>query len=318
MYGNGTFIATGRDMDGGTLYNVISFDEGASWTREKAWLDPVGSMGRLRRFAYGGKGVFAATCMAESSHIILMSRSTNSGRTWSACEKPIASSSLQHWEALSGDGNGTFVAVTDSSSSGDLGKPRSMKSTDAGITWTQYATCDDSQKWFAITNGNGVFVALADPDPYGTNANTMRSTNNGETWSCQSPPNGVKFNYDSTSITYGNGIFVATTFDGTMRSTNDGVSWTSQKTNDGKEWRSVTYGNGVFVAVTRTDGAVIRTMSSTDGITWTGLPGAPDDARWDSVAYGGGKFLALGRSNLDNAGFGKADIKMMTHPGDTF
>ena len=290
-----------------------------------------GPMGALVKFAYNGMGVFVATCRGNGDYKednIFMSRSTDVGRTWSSCKRPIASSS-QPWDALSGDEYGTFVAITSSPTYDPTsmtwtnipGELRSMRSTDAGITWKKYATCNDNHGWFVITNGGGVYVALAGPN--GNPAyNTMRSTDRGQTWTCHSPPNGVQFSY-STSITYGNGIFVATTSDGAMHSTDGGVSWTAYKSNDGKVWGSITYGNGVFVALTNADGSVNRTMSSTDGITWTGLPGAPYDARWDSVAYGGGKFLALGRSKDDfddgsTSGYRRADIKMMTHPGDTF
>jgi hypothetical protein len=103
-----------------------------------------------------------------------------------------------------------------------------------------------------------------------------------------------------TSITYGNGRFVAIAFDGTNRimTSDDGVSWTAVAAPDQRVWQSVTYGNGLFVAVcsyTDVYAACERTMYSKDGITWaTSSPAA--SGNWYSVTYGNGKFVAVGQS----------------------
>ena len=67
-----------------------------------------------------------------------------------------------------------------------------------------------------------------------------------------------------TSVTYGNGTFVAVSVDGTgnrvMTSTN-GTDWTSRTSAANNSWSGVTYGNGTFVAVSY-DGTS-RVMTST-------------------------------------------------------
>src|SRR5690606_5527398 len=54
-----------------------------------------------------------------------------------------------------------------------------------------------------------------------------------------------------TSVTYGNGLFVAVAYDGTNRvmTSPDGITWTSRSAPEANVWYSVTYGNGLFVAV---------------------------------------------------------------------
>jgi hypothetical protein len=55
-----------------------------------------------------------------------------------------------------------------------------------------------------------------------------------------------------TSVTYGNGLFVAVANSGTgnrVMTSSDGITWTSRTSAMDHAWSSVTYGNGLFVAV---------------------------------------------------------------------
>ena len=55
-----------------------------------------------------------------------------------------------------------------------------------------------------------------------------------------------------SSVTYGNGLFVAVAFSGTgdgVMTSPDGIAWTLRTSAADNDWRSVTYGNGLFVAV---------------------------------------------------------------------
>ena len=96
-----------------------------------------------------------------------------------------------------------------------------------------------------------------------------------------------------SSVTFGNGTFVAVSNSGTNRvmTSTDGITWTARNV-PASSWTSVTYGNGVFVAVAGfgTD----RIMTSPDGITWTPRGSSTDS--WDAIAYGNNTFVAVGMS----------------------
>jgi alpha-tubulin suppressor-like RCC1 family protein len=104
-----------------------------------------------------------------------------------------------------------------------------------------------------------------------------------------------------TSVTYGNGVFVAVANTGTgnrVMTSPDGITWTSSTTAVNNNWCGVTYGNGVFVAVAPT-GTGNRVMTSPDGITWTIRSSAADNG-WTSVTYGNGLFVAVSLTGTGN------------------
>jgi hypothetical protein len=82
---------------------------------------------------------------------------------------------------------------------------------------------------------------------------------------------------------------------GTVAATSqDGITWTARTLPSSKTWSSVTYGNGVFMAVsfdTNYDSTVAAT--SPDGIIWTART-LPISQYWSSVTYGNGKFVVVG------------------------
>ncbi len=97
-----------------------------------------------------------------------------------------------------------------------------------------------------------------------------------------------------SSITYGNGLFVAVSLDGDDQAMTspDGFTWTTRATpGSDSDWSSITYGNGLFVAVSSSG----EVMFSADGISWT-LGTAPSEA-WSSVSYGAGTFVAVGNAD---------------------
>jgi hypothetical protein len=148
-----------------------------------------------------------------------------------------------------------------------------------GITWTQ-RTLPASAYWYAVTYGNGVFVAVA-------YSNTIAATSpDGITWTQSTLPTNANW----LSVTYGNGVFVAVASGGTIAATSpDGITWTQRTLPTNANWQSVTYGNGVFVAVAY--GSSIA-ATSPDGITWTQRT-LPANANWYSVTYGNGVFVAV-------------------------
>ena len=115
-----------------------------------------------------------------------------------------------------------------------------------------------------------------------------------------------------TSITYGNGLFVAVSATGKgnrVMTSSDGSTWISQSSAVDNFWVSVTYGNGLFVAVAST-GTGNRVMTSPDGFTWTSRFSAADNY-WTSVTYGNGLFVAV-------AATGKGNRVMTSFDGSTW
>jgi len=74
-----------------------------------------------------------------------------------------------------------------------------------------------------------------------------------------------------------------------------GSVWTSSSNYpSNSSWTSVTYGNGKFVAVgSNTAGTTGQAMYSTDGMNWTLASGVPNHS-WSNVTYGNGRFVAVG------------------------
>jgi hypothetical protein len=102
-----------------------------------------------------------------------------------------------------------------------------------------------------------------------------------------------------SSVTYGNGLFVAVSASSTsnqnVMTSPDGVTWTLRTGTTTNGWSSVTYGNGLFVAVADNwTGGTINDliMTSPDGVAWTSRTAAYS-SRWSSVTYGGGTFVAV-------------------------
>lgn len=101
-----------------------------------------------------------------------------------------------------------------------------------------------------------------------------------------------------TSVAYGNGVFVAVSYDGTVMTSPDGAAWTIQPGAVAGTWRDVAFGNGVFVAVA--DGGSPRSMYSSNGITWTGV--SIWSAAWHGITFGGGRFVAVAVSGFFKTG----------------
>ena len=94
-----------------------------------------------------------------------------------------------------------------------------------------------------------------------------------------------------TSVTYGNGLFVAVAQSGTNRvmTSPDGITWTARNTL-AFGWKSVAYGNGTFV-VTANNGFTL--LTSSDGITWVQRSMPFSNYSWQHLTYGNGIFVAF-------------------------
>jgi hypothetical protein len=134
-------------------------------------------------------------------------------------------------------------------------------------------------------------------------------TDIGTTWTSRTAAAAISW----TSVTYGNGLFVAVSNGGTgnrVMTSPDGITWTSRTSAADNSWTSVTYGNGLFVAVAGLIGGG-TVMTSPDGITWTSRTASAAN-RWQSVTYGNGLFVAVSDTNA-----GTITNRVMTSPDGT-
>jgi hypothetical protein len=104
-----------------------------------------------------------------------------------------------------------------------------------------------------------------------------------------------------SSVTYGNGKFVAVSYKSTnVAYSEDGINWIQTTLPSKSNWYAIAYGNGKFVAVSygdvdETGNGIIDTNKvaySEDGINWE-LSSMPVSSGWVSIAYGNGKFVSL-------------------------
>jgi hypothetical protein len=186
-YGNGLFVAVGQ---GGT---ILTSPDGVSWTRQTS-----GTSNRLEGVAYGN-GTFVVT--GDDGTIL----TSPDGVSWT--------------RQTSGTGynlngvayvNGLFVAV---------GTGGTILTSPDGVNWTRRTSVTSDTLW-DVTYGNGTFVAVGG-SPGG---NTILTSPDGVSWTRQ-----TSVTSDTLwDVTYGNGLFVAVGTGGTILTSPDGVNWTVQ------------------------------------------------------------------------------------------
>lgn len=172
-----------------------------------------------------------------------------------------------------------------------------------GTTWMKRQV-NISNDIYAITYNHGIFVATG-----GGNSTLplIYTSEDGEVWkSTWQRTNDAVDPLWLSSVTYGNGIFVAV-FPGSdwcraySLTSKDGYAWTMNQMPKGVE--KVTFGNGLFAGTGHLleiinwktiSHAIVYT--SPDGINWTNqvdVQGTIGNAFYD-IAYGGGQFVAIG------------------------
>jgi len=167
-------------------------------------------------------------------------------------------------------------------------------STDNGSSWTAFspAVTTPSVTIGGLTNGTTYSVKLRAVNSAGDGAvsdavSVTPADVNAINWTGRTPAEANNWQ----SVAYGNGLFVAVSWNGTNRvmTSPDGITWTARSVPSG-EWKAVTFGNGLFVAVA--DYGTNRVMTSTDGTTWTARTAAATSL-WRGLTYGNGLFVAV-------------------------
>jgi len=137
----------------------------------------------------------------------------------------------------------------------------------------------------------GVFIDGAGLANYASTITSIVALG-GITWTTRTSGFGSN---DISSVTYGDGLYVAVGESGTLTTSTDGTTWTSRTSGFGTTYISgVTYGDGLYVAV----GSSGTMTTSPDGITWTTRTSGFGTTDIYGVTYGDGLYVAVGRSGI--------------------
>ncbi|CAB4958685.1 MAG: hypothetical protein F2837_11490 [Actinobacteria bacterium] len=202
---------------------------------------------------------------------------------------PAAPTSLQGYR-----GNGSAEIGFTAGANGGAAITNYKYSTDNGGSWTAFspAVTTPSVTIGGLTNDTTYSVKLRAVNSAGDGAvsdavSVTPADVNAINWTGRTAPETNNW----TSVAYGNGQFVALSWNGTNRvmTSPDGITWTARST-PSSEWKAVTYGNGQFVAVA--DYGTDLVMTSPDGITWTARTAATT-SYWSGLTFGNGVFVAV-------------------------
>ena len=218
-YGNGKFVAIAQDT------NVFAYStDGITWTK--------GTMPSSQKWS--------VVCYGKDKFVVITYNSTayaysTDGITWTQGTLPATRNCICY-------GNDKFVAMTNNASF--------SYSTD-GITWTNVNNTDivATNAFFAITYGNGVFVAVDR-----VMGSIIYSTN-GTTWRVAT----TAYTQYWTDVCYGNGIFVAVgNYNNISVYSTDGIHWTSRELITNRNTAHICYGDGKFVTLISSDSTQIE------------------------------------------------------------
>lgn len=202
-YGNNMFVAVGGHGVVCTSTNGIAWTVRPSGTSD--WLDGV-AWGGTRFVAVGNNGTILTS---------------TTGTTWT--RRTSGTTYSLHGVVYSGN---QFVAAGDG---------QALTSPD-GVAWTRRNP--NSPLWFnGIAYGNGTYVMVAD---YGT----ILTSTDGATWTKR--VSGVSD--EICGVSYGNGTFVAVGEAGTILTSSDGIAWVKKASGTSNLLYGVAYGAGAFVA----------------------------------------------------------------------
>jgi hypothetical protein len=252
-YGNGAWASVAQN--GSTAYttNGTTWYSGTALPSAYTWWDVV-----------YGNGTFLAVSQNTTSVI---------------SASPTLNSSTANWISVATNGT-IWVAI---SASGQTSYSSN------GITWNIGGTLPTATAWYAVTYGNGVFVAVSQKLSGGS---VSAYSTNGITWTAGGSMGSTSQFY--SLATNGTSQFVAVGLNTAIAavSSNQGAGWTQYAMPSQQNWSSITYGSGVYVAVSGLTTVSTVGAYSTTGSNWTQVT-LPTSAAWSSVTYGNGKFVAV-------------------------
>ena len=148
-----------------------------------------------------------------------------------------------------------------------------------------------------ITDPNAKLVAIANGST--NNATLLATADVGDNWAAGTALPNSNF----TSVTYGNGTYVAiggAGGAGSAATSTDGASWVSRTTPTlgAGTLTGVAYGAGTYVAI---NGGGNEAFTSANGIVWVSGGNLPATAVWSSIAYGNGRFVAIASASNEAA-----------------
>ncbi len=271
-YGNGRFVAVANSVN-----RVMNSYDGINWT-----IHEIPSASSWWSIAFGGGKFVAGAIDVNGGSRVMVSECTPLPTVPAAPSDLIAAvaDGLVDISFTQGDDGGSPI----------LNYEYSL----AGGDWTAFASSPLMLK--GLVNGQEYSISLRAVNAVGKGEASevsfipIEDCFSGQYWTAY-PATEANF---WSSITYGNGRFVAVSRDGQHRvmSSTNGIEWTPSSATEPNAWNSVTFGNGRFVAVSR-DGAN-RVMSSTDGVNWiSGTGTSINSSQWNAVTYGNGRFVAV-------------------------
>lgn len=236
-------IAYGKDRfaaipDNG---NVIVYSlSGSTWTQVS-----LPTSGSWSSIAYGNNyWVIISRQGSAPGSTVLYSNSNLA--TWKSSNLP----AVRNWSKVV-YGNGRFIAITTDSNATAI-------STDNGANWSAGGVLAGTA-WSSIAYGNNRFVVIT------SNGTGAAYSTTGTSWTSAVLPTNTTW----SGVAYGNGRFVAiASTTGKAAYSLDGITWTSSPYN--VNGTSLTYGNGVFLATGHEPTvSTSAAYTSEDGISWT-------------------------------------------------
>jgi len=213
--------------------------------------------------------------------------SQDSGATWSDIASETSPSLTFTGLTTSDDGNSYRVVVTAVTPVGTVTEYSDVATLSVPVELEitlqpQNTTASGDEASFAVA------AAINDGSALTYQWEEERLPVAGEVWKQRTLPQSTGW----TSVTYGNGTFVAVAYGNYIAATStDGITWTQHPTLPAfGSWSSVTYGDGTFVAVLMNTN--IAATSTDGGQTWTQRT-LPVTVFWESVTYGNGTFVAV-------------------------
>jgi hypothetical protein len=325
--GNNTFVAVSNTI---AAYST----NGSTWT---AGGNLAGTVLPFVSVAYGNiNSVNTFVAVANTSNSI--SVSTNNGSVWTNYPSVLPGS--QNWSSVA-YGSNTFVAVSSNNTVANIqsaviagtsgtftcntgsqlsvGMQVVVTGTLSGSgSITNYNSGTGNTYYITATNGSTAFTLGTTPG--GAPITTTAGSTTGFTFNAQPTPIAwtptsnvaapwsavtLPFNVNWSSVTYGNGRFVAISREGQVVWSTNGSIWNwsnsipvlTQAVAAGAVWQNISFGNGYFLVTS--GGPALWAAISIDGIQWS-LITLPSAQNWVGSSFGTNSWIIMAGASFAN------------------